>query len=99
MVIECGMRRQLTSRITLGRHDEQIEIAGAIGRKQNPSSIRGPTRSTIDGRLGRESRDVSSVRMDLIELDVAVPVAGKDEPFAVGRPARLMTVLSADLDN
>ncbi len=69
----------------LGRHDEDVEVAEAVGGEGDRSSVVAPDRGVVVGLADRQGEGLAARGRDLI--DVAL-VAEQDRP-AVGRDGRI----------
>ena len=73
-------------------HPIQFPILNPIRGKGDiflPIPIPPPIRPTIVAGAGRQLRQPRTIRLDRIQIKIAVPVAGEHQSFAIRRPGRI----------
>ena len=73
-------------------HPIQFPILNPIRGKGDvflPVRIPPPIRPTVVAGAGRQFRQPRTIRLDRIQIKIAVPVAGEHQSFAIGRPGRI----------
>ena len=92
------------SRAAIGIHRPQIIFPIAVGRKGDvfhPVIIPPPIRPAIIGIAGRQLSQPGTIQIDGIYIEIAIPIAGKDQLIARRRKCRVQVLAGviSDIDH